>query len=493
MVNQTRTPRHLWVGAVLASTTLLLMAGCPLDLSGIIGGGGTDPNDTTTDPNDMVTGNDGLTGKFVGSETCGNCHRNTHQNWAQTLHAGALETLEAIGQADNAVCLPCHVVGFGQEGGFTSRAMTNALAGVGCESCHGASGDHVNNVVDATLRPTIDISSEVCGVCHTGEHHPHIDEWMEAGHSGIDDHVAEYFSEGARLNACGKCHSGDMFYMSTIMGETVADDALEGTPVEQLNAIECAICHDPHMQTGNAPEVEDGRDFQLRFPEVANPTPTNTSNAAQDTSRFNICGQCHHSRGRDWTSTSRSVHHSIQANVYTGEMPLPPGPGPDETPEVLVFSRVSVHAFATEQCATCHMYRQDFQSEEAPAIAGHTFEVNYTSCATAGCHPSGTQAENARGVLVAEIQGRLDAVKAALDAWGNWEYASEDGALPEEDDCEAPDCTVSQADIPNDILKARYLYYYALNDGSLGIHNPAYVRDMLIEAADLVAGAPAAP
>jgi hypothetical protein len=83
------------------------------------------------------TGNTGLTGKFVGAETCAQCHPGPHAEWSSTLHAGAFETLEAIGQGSNAQCVGCHSVGFGQDGGFVDRATTNALAGVQCENCHG--------------------------------------------------------------------------------------------------------------------------------------------------------------------------------------------------------------------------------------------------------------------------------------------------------------------------------------------------------------------
>ena len=465
------------------------MVGCPgFNLGDLLGGGGTtDPNtntdpNTTTDPNtngnndntDLI--NTGLTGKYAGSERCGLCHVSVHDNWSETLHAGAYETLAAIGQQDNDHCIGCHVVGYGEEGGFVDAITTQALKGVGCEACHGPAMDHVNNIEDATKRPPVNLSADVCGVCHTGEHNPNYDEWAETAKNGVSGHVADSIVAGSNLNACGQCHSGTFFVDSRVNGETVADDALLGEDPNALIGITCAVCHDPHMKTGNAAEPEDGRDFQLRFAEVKSPTPTNSISAATDPTRFNLCGQCHHSRGRDWTNTgSHGPHHSVQANIYAGEMPMPEA---DDASDGLVFSRVSVHSFAPEQCATCHMYREDFMSEEAPAIAGHSFEVNTKSCAISGCHPSSDQALAVMDTLQAEIQGRLDAVIAALDAkFGadGWDYGDTD---------------------PNDVqsdqlLKARFLVEYVANDGSLGMHNPAYIRDMLIEAAALVDEAPA--
>ncbi|HPF41357.1 MAG TPA: multiheme c-type cytochrome [Phycisphaerae bacterium] len=438
----------------------MTVAGLCVLTAGIALSGQTCP---TTDPTSNTNGNDGITGQFVGSTRCGDCHKTVHTNWMATLHAGALETLEAIGQGTNENCIGCHVVGFGQEGGFVDRATTNDLAGVGCEACHGPSKAHVDEIENVALRPAKNLAASVCGQCHTGEHHPTFEEWETAGHAHVTEHPAESFEMGSSLNSCGKCHSGEFFVRSIVNGETLADDELLGqTPEEQI-AITCAVCHDPHMKTGNATAPEDGRDYQLRFPENLSPTPTNTIDATTNASRFNVCGQCHHSRGRDWTSTSRGPHHSVQANIYAGEMPMPDSDD-DVTP--LVPSRVSVHSFAAEQCATCHLYRQDFESEEAPAIAGHSFDVNTAGCAATGCHPSSEQASAALTTLQAEVETRLTEYRTRLGNISTWGYSSEGGPA-------------DQSMLSDNIKKARFLINYVANDGSGGIHNPDYVRDML--------------
>ena len=463
-----------WLLLLLAGC-LAFTFGCP-QLQAILDGlipSGNEPNTVepnTVEPNDantpvVVPGDTGIAGAFVGSTRCGLCHINTHNAWADTLHAGALDTLEAIGQDKNDHCIGCHVIGYGETGGFVDRATTNDLAGVGCEACHGGSRAHAENVLDESLRPDVSLASSVCGRCHTGAHHPTFDEWSESGHSGIDDHVAEELEAGNSADRCGICHSGDAFYLGAIMGEEVPADLLAGVDPSELNPITCAVCHDPHMKTNNAVEPEDGRDFQLRYPEVMAVTPSSDVDDVQDGSRFNLCGQCHHSRGREWTAGSRGPHHSLQSNVYVGEMPLPDGGDP------LVFTRLSVHIFAPEQCSTCHMFRKDYEDEEAPAIAGHSFEVNYESCATDGCHTTAEAAETAKGILGVEMEGRLAAIEKALGDPATWDYTSEGG--PDE---------AGQDALPDNVKQARFLYYYVLNDGSLGIHNPAYVREILIEA-----------
>jgi hypothetical protein len=145
-------------------------------------------------------------------------------------------------------------------------------------------------------------------------------------------------------------------------------------------------------------------------------------------------------------------------------------PVPDGT-SALVLSRVSVHSFTTEQCATCHMFRQDTASELSPELAGHTFMINEQSCVTSGCHPSMNQALAAKDTLQAEMQSRLDDIASRLGDPSVWEYTSDGG----------PDAA-GQALLSDEIKKVRFMYHYVSNDGSLGIHNPDYVRAILEEA-----------
>lgn len=458
-----------------------LMAGCPIvpnDNSNT--NTNTNTNDNTNDNSSVEEpkGDSGLTGAYIGSERCSLCHNNVHSNWSETLHAGALETLEAIGQGKNAACVGCHTVGFGQPGGFVDRATTNALAGVGCEACHGPARDHAENANDESLRPEINISGSVCGACHTGEHHPNFEDWSGSKHGAVEPELVPRFAAGTSLGTCGKCHSGDYFYRAIIKGETVADTLLSGKTSDEMNAITCAICHNPHAKTGNAAEPEDGRDYQLRFPQIAFTTPTNTIAAVQDGSRFNLCGQCHHARDRVWTDSSREPHPSDQVNVFFGEMPMPAA-----YPEPIVPSRASVHLNAPEQCSTCHVYRAPLVEGIAPAVSGHSFEVNFGGCV--GCHGTEEIAEAKLAALEAEIDIRVERLRAALDAWSttnslNWEYTSEGGPN-----------AAGQARIPAEIKKARYVLYYVIAGGGNGAHNPDYVREALQIAEELALTAPA--
>jgi hypothetical protein len=410
---------------------------------------------------------------FVGAATCQPCHPNEHEQWSQTLHADALASLEASDHAMDS-CTACHVVGYG-EGGFVSREDTPELANVQCENCHGSAKEHVANVGDASKRPTVNISSDVCGQCHTGSHHPNFDQWQESGHAAIDEGVAEDLLVGGfYVLTCGICHSGDVNYEAVIKGEEVADDRFAGLTEEDLNPITCVVCHDPHARTGNAVNPTEGRDYQLHYAQVTSPTASNTEAGVQDVTRFNLCGQCHHSRGRTWQATSRAPHHSVQSNVYLGEMGAPEGTEP------LVPNTASVHAGVPAQCSTCHMYRKDFESEEAPTISGHLFTVN-----TEGCTPCHTPeaAQDLIDAIEAEVQAALDDIEARLGDPAEWQYSAT-GGPPEAEDAEGDELT--QDDISDEIKQVRFLYSYIISDGSLGTHNPAYIRAMLAEADSLL-------
>ncbi|MBI5864142.1 MAG: hypothetical protein HZB38_06510 [Planctomycetes bacterium] len=476
------------IGGLIAIPLVLSFAtGCP-ELWDIINGNtNTNTNvNTNSAANENVneninantTGNSGLTGKYVGSTRCSLCHVNKHTDWSETLHAKALEALEAIGQGSNAECVGCHTVGFGEVGGFVNRATTNDLASVGCEACHGPGGDHVSNIEDATKRPVVSISASVCGACHTGEHQPNYEDWQTSRHGQMQESLKEEFTAGTNAATCGLCHSGDVF-VADHEGETIAADYLKGIPPEELNPVVCAVCHSPHKRTGNAAAPDEGRDYQLRFPQVKFTTPSNVLADAINPDRFNLCGQCHHARNRVWTDSSREPHPSDQVNVFFGEMPLPDA---DQTPIVAV--RPSVHLNAPEQCSTCHVFRKPIEEGIAPAVSGHTFMVNFEACAA--CHSSAEIAENKLAILGAEIDYRAGLVEDALNEWALSHDVQGKGVLSWEFTSEGGPSSSGQAKIPNAIKKARYIFYYVIQGGGNGAHNPDYVRDALQTALEYV-------
>ncbi len=116
---------------------------------------------------------------YVGSQRCMECHAQEFERWKATPHAGAFGTLEKAGKASDAKCQTCHTTGFGQTGGFAAASATDALRGVGCESCHGPGGDHVgpqaerrNTILALTDKCDSCVVLQICGSCHDDANDP---------------------------------------------------------------------------------------------------------------------------------------------------------------------------------------------------------------------------------------------------------------------------------------------------------------------------------
>ena len=83
---------------------------------------------------------------YVGSAACQSCHTKEFETWEASPHGHAVATLETAGKANDTACLQCHTTAFNETGGFQAGVPIPEqpdLARVGCESCHGAGGDHI--------------------------------------------------------------------------------------------------------------------------------------------------------------------------------------------------------------------------------------------------------------------------------------------------------------------------------------------------------------
>ncbi len=97
------------------------------------------------------------THEFDGRKKCSSCHKSEYRSWKKTAHARALEDLKPDAKAEekhaaglnpekdyseDEKCVPCHVTGYGQAGGYDMDDPSKYLLGVGCESCHGPGADY---------------------------------------------------------------------------------------------------------------------------------------------------------------------------------------------------------------------------------------------------------------------------------------------------------------------------------------------------------------
>jgi len=105
------------------------------------------------------------------TESCRACHTADHEQWTQSAHARAWETLQARRFQADSYCQQCHTTGFGLPGGFVSAARSVSRTNVGCESCHGPSQAHVANPQTRTPYDARDR----CVICHDRENSPHFE------------------------------------------------------------------------------------------------------------------------------------------------------------------------------------------------------------------------------------------------------------------------------------------------------------------------------
>lgn len=121
--------------------------------------------------------------QVAGTEACQKCHSNDCQQWSQTRHGHAWQTLVDKQSHMDPYCQHCHTTGYGQPGGFRSVALGQSRQNVGCESCHGPGQAHV-------LRPathTIYDARDRCLQCHDHENSPkfNYDEFWAAITHGL--------------------------------------------------------------------------------------------------------------------------------------------------------------------------------------------------------------------------------------------------------------------------------------------------------------------
>lgn len=126
--------------------------------------------------------------EYVGSAKCKLCHMAEHKAWSESAHAKAFTNLKSAdakavaavaekmkvelkGPAtESADCVKCHVTGYELAGGYPAadNAKTDAVAAVGCESCHGPGSLHVAAPkAEKTKFIYKIVSAKMCTECHT--------------------------------------------------------------------------------------------------------------------------------------------------------------------------------------------------------------------------------------------------------------------------------------------------------------------------------------
>ena len=312
----------------------------------------------------------GFVGYFTSSDkstTCGNCHVDHENKWVETAHADAYATL-ANSEGAQAFCYGCHTVS--ERGNAVSApsgwnaVQDTAYHDVQCESCHGPGVEHVETP-DASANPlarvrvltsdlvtgNVDTDTTTvagsCAECHSGSHHPFVDEWRLSGHARALYSEEEGIFISDEGENCASCHEGRGALKAWgvtanyVERDTAAADAHLG--------ITCAVCHDPHNGQNEG---------QLRF------------SISEPSFEANLCMKCH---TRRYEPTGTRGPHAPQGPVLTGTAGYWP-PGYDTT------AQAATHGNPAENprlCAGCHVNNFEVEDRLNPgetiASKGHSF------------------------------------------------------------------------------------------------------------------------
>ena len=104
---------------------------------------------------------------YLGEKNCRRCHEAEYQIMKDHRHNHAWETLVKAQRDQSPECIRCHVVGYGQAGGYVSKSSTPDLVNVQCENCHGMGTRH-----DEMAGGKMTVGPQVCAQCHNQERSP---------------------------------------------------------------------------------------------------------------------------------------------------------------------------------------------------------------------------------------------------------------------------------------------------------------------------------
>ncbi len=415
---------------------------------------------------------------YRGAVYCRTCHEDgdggdQYTTWVASAHAGAWQTLNAIGNGRNATCLPCHTVGALavnadpdlDNGGYDETAVER-LQGVQCENCHGPGSEHPSpdfGSVDIVLQ------ASMCGSCHNGAHHPTFDEWASSPHNSV-------IESPATRGSCAKCHNG--IYAAVYLDDPAGFQ--NPSAVSDTLAITCAACHDPHGNS-NLAYLRDAAATDVVLPD---------GTVIPEAGAGRLCMACHNGR-RAPTDIQDQIengsghfgpHHSNQGDMLAGT-------GANEGVDPTFPWTSSRHLAVRDGCVHCHTHAH----EGDVVYTGHGFLPTVEACEE--CHGVISDFDQIRAKydfdgngqiegVQSEIAGLLEVLKTAIiDA--SVTPGARDSLL------NAEDFSVAVGDTLITTPEQRasgYNYFFVEYDGSHGVHNATYAIQLLQQSALALGG-----
>ena len=259
---------------------------------------------------------------------------------------------------------------------------------------------------------------------------------------------------------CAPCHTSQGFI--EVIG-TGADATAED--IENPARINCRTCHKIHTTYTAA-------DYAFR---VTTPRTLRIHGDVIDIGIGNLCAQCHQGRAFDAgqepdpnnlndsitiASSRYGVHHGPQANIFSGHGGF----------EIAGSMSYTVGPLAhinqiPDACPVCHM-----ATAFGYQAGGHTWNMTYTShgavddnvAGCLDCHP---------GAADFDINGFQTEIQELEDSLGNWLIAN---------DYMTASFSVKTKTVSALVAGALWNHQIVREDRSLGAHNPAYVKALLV-------------
>ena len=324
---------------------------------------------------------------------------------------------------------------------FAGLAIATSCTKVGPQ---GPAGENGTNGTDGTNGVDGNVT---CLVCHSGNNM----EEKKAEFAMSEHSVAAVaLSEGGRAS-CARCHCSQGFVEYATLGTVVGD-------IANPQPWECSTCHGLH-------QTFEAQDYALRLSDpvvsVADGTTTLDLNG-----NSNLCANCHQARtappniaspGDTYkiTNTHYGPHHGPQANVVYGI-------GFAEIPGSVAYPAAgSSKHLAQASCTGCHM--ADFTNGEG----GHSLIPSLAACNA--CHGANETDYNHGGVQTI-VQQELDQLRDKLVSLGVVEQL-DDGTYE-----------VVTGTYPMVQAEAYFNWAGLSDDRSLGVHNPPYVKALLLNS-----------
>lgn len=298
--------------------------------------------------------------------------------------------------------------------------------------------------------------SVTCLACHSGNNMAQKSaEFAMSAHS-VGAIAVEY--AGGR-QSCAPCHSHEQFVAFTTIGSVPGD-------ITNPSAWECSTCHGIH-------KTFEGKDYALRI--TAPVVPVVATNGVMDLKGgSNLCGTCHQSRSAEPNvakpgatfalSVRTGPHHGPQGNLLFGN-------GFAEIPGSVAYPTKGTSKHLTDaSCVGCHM--STFTAKQG----GHSFIPSVAACNA--CHEGADITNYNYGGIQTDTHDKLVQLRDRLVELGAIVKTTVDGV-----DAYAP---VDKKTVPMVQAQAVFNYFGIEEDRSLGVHNPKYVKALLVNSLEAI-------